>query len=137
MIGIIAIVIVSLYISIAIGTVKKINMNGIRLKGATNLIAGLLPFVIFALHLKMAILKAKTDKKLAMELFKLGTIHYPVALGLLIEVALEKFAMRAVYGSNVTYIKRKEITVKSDTLQRNNKVVFNDYEKSALSLASC
>lgn len=137
MTGIMVIVFASLYFSIVIGTVKKIQMNGIRLKGKTKLIVALLPFVIFALHVKMAISNVKTNKKLAFQIIKMGTIHYPIALGLLIEVALEKFAKFAVYGNNVAYIKKKTITVESNTIHRNNWIVFNDYEKSALSLASC
>lgn len=134
MVLVIFITLFSAYVSLGIGTIKKFKENGIILSAPMKMFTLLLPLAIFILHIKMALEVFKEDGQRALEIMKMATVHYPIAVGILIEITLENFAHKTVFGDSLTHIKRQPINISAETLKKQRVSVFNNYERATANL---
>lgn len=137
MLTIVIITLISVYLSLVIGTVKKFETNGIDFSFFAKILSFLLPGAILIFHLKMAVDNLRNDKHISLELIKMGTLNYPVAVGVLVEVALEQFAHRTVFGNSLNHIKKTPIKINAVTVTKQRSSVFNLYGKTTVNLAEC
>lgn len=136
MIYIIAIALISSYLAIVVGTIAKFERNYINLSGTVKILTVFLPLVIFITHLKMAYDVRKISKHKSWDIIKMGTVNYPVALGILIEVILERHAQMVVFGPRRKELSRKSIVFNTDSMSR-RRDIFDVYEKTTETLATC
>lgn len=134
MIWVILITLFSAYVSLGIGTIKKFKTNRILLSMPMKMIALLLPLAIFILHLKMACEVFRVDRHRAWDIMKMATLHYPVAIGILIEVTLENFAQKKVFGESLSHVKKQPINISANTLKSQKTSVFGIYERATANL---
>lgn len=125
------------YFSLGFATYKKFEENGIKLKKRGKILMYFLPIIIFSLHTILAIKTVSENKTLALEIFKLGSIKYPIAIGILIEVTLEKFAQKVVFGEiALKSVNRKTKVVLDSELITERKAFLSLYKKT-VDLAYC
>lgn len=136
MLFVITITMISVYLSLVFGTMKKFEKNGILFGNSAKVLLFFLPFIIFLIHLKIAIEVIGKDYRGAIEILKMGTVHYPVAVGILIEIALEKYAYKKVFGESLNRIKKDPIELNAGTVNKQKTKLITIYEKATLNLVT-
>lgn len=129
--AILGITLIGIYLSLVIGSAIKFADNGIQLTFVSKILLLFLPLILFSLHVKMAIENIHKNNKMAAEIILMATLRYPLALGLLIEVMLERSAQKAVFGSEKIKHRKQgtpiEITAKQITKPKG---FMNIYQKT-------
>lgn len=86
-------ILVMVYLGLVIGTYEKYTANRIKFTTNSKFIIPLLPIRIIFAHIRWSMKYfRKNDKNMAFIILKMGTIKYPLALGLIIELQLEQIA---------------------------------------------
>src|SRR5699024_9055040 len=104
----IPVVLVVIYISLVIGSYKKLNQNGIYLKGKAKLVFPLVPLVIVVFHLIWSLKSVFKNPRLSFQIIKLITLKYPLVLGLMIELMLEKIALELSEQDNIIRLRKRK-----------------------------
>ncbi|MGG3920701.1 hypothetical protein ABEV41_01905 [Geobacillus thermodenitrificans] len=134
---------VAFYFAIVVGTYEKLNKNGIYLKGKAKLLFPLVPLVIFVFHLAWSVKCLTTDPKSSIRILKLVLFDYPIVIGMLIELILEKTAFELSKDERIVNIKKKKSFKKavrkskaldfSDMPPHQSKTIVKEYVHSVLS----
>lgn len=138
-------VIVVIYMSIVIGSYKKLNNNGIYLKGKAKAFFPFVPSIIFVIHIAWSIKSITKNPRFSWHIIKLILFKYPLVLGLMIELMLESIAFDLSEQDNIIRLKKrkslKDAVRKSsnynlsDIPRKQTKTLLNDY-KDTISAAT-
>lgn len=137
MLLVITVTLISAYLALALGTIKKFKINGFNLSIITKTLVFFLPLIIFSIHVKMFMEMFTKDRQRAIGILKMGTINYPIAVGIVIEVALESYARKKVYGDSLSHIKKEPIDLNAKALKKQKTSWINIYEKTTVNLITC
>lgn len=136
-----------LYIGLVSGSYKKLNKNGIYLKGKAKFLFPIVPLAIIGFHLGWSLKNLIKNPKFSLHVLELGFLKYPVVLGLLIELILEKVAFELSSNKKIVRIQKrkslKKAVRKSNALDFSSmkpdqsKNIVREYQNSVMPFLAC
>jgi hypothetical protein len=124
----IPVLLIVFYIGMVSGSYKKLNDNGIFLKGKAKLVFPILPLAIIIFHLVWSIKNIFRNPKLSLQVLELTFLKYPILLGVLIELILENVALELSSDKKIVSIQKRKSIKKA--VQKSNALDFSDMRKN-------